>query len=144
MSKNYEILKKATNINGEPFQIIKVPLPRPIETAITVVAERGPMDRKEKKIAITDLIEGHEVSVGDTIYGVAASGYLNFLITNDLVLVAQYEDYGSKDKDEEAREILQTAFPERKIVMMDVRPLNSDYGGGGIHCVTMQQPKLPN
>ena len=48
MSKNYEILKKATNIYGEPFQIIKVPLPRPIETAITVVAERGPMDRKEK------------------------------------------------------------------------------------------------
>lgn len=142
MSQNYEILKSATNMDGEPFRINKMPLPRPIETPFVVVAEREAGDRLQNKVALEDLPEGHELSVGDTIYGVAAAGYLNFLITNDLVLMAQYEQYGSKDKDEEARKIMQEAFPERKIIMMDARPLNSDYGGGGIHCVTMQEPKI--
>jgi agmatine deiminase len=34
---------------------------------------------------------------------------------------------------------IQAAFPDRQIVEIDVADLI--YGGGGIHCITQQQPK---
>ena len=94
------------------------------------------------EVGILSLMPGHTLSIGDTIQGVASAGYLNFLVTNDLVLSATYAEYGSEDKDEEAKKILQQVFPDRKIVMIDALPLNGVYAGGGIHCVTMQEPKV--
>lgn len=141
MSRNYEILQQATDVDGKPFNIIKVPIPRAIETPLTIV-EAYDVDNWENQMSLESLEKGHTLKVGDTIYGVAAAGYLNFLVTNGIVLSQSYEAYGSKDKDEEVRKILQQAFPDREIVMIDSRPLNSRYGGGGIHCVTMQEPKV--
>jgi agmatine deiminase len=40
--------------------------------------------------------------------------------------------------DEVAREILASAYPGRVIEMIDARPLFAR--GGGIHCITQQQP----
>jgi len=37
-----------------------------------------------------------------------------------------------------ARAVLQAAFPDREITQVDVTHLAS--GGGGIHCITQQQP----
>ncbi len=107
MSKNYEILKNATDIHGKPFNIIKMPGPRPVETPLTIVNQQTSDNSGENDIDIEALPEGHTLSVGDTIKGVASAGYLNFLITNGLVLSAAYGEYGSKDKDEEARKILE-------------------------------------
>ena len=39
---------------------------------------------------------------------------------------------------EPARQILEQAFPSRKVVQVDVRDIA--IGGGGIHCITQQQP----
>ncbi|OZV70097.1 agmatine deiminase family protein [Winogradskyella aurantia] len=142
MSINYEILKNATDINGKSFNIIKMPIPRPVETPISIIEQSDRSNKMNNKFDIGDLPEGHALSVGDTIQGIAAAGYLNFLVTNGLVLTATYGEYGSMDKDEEAKTIFQKVFPNRKIVMIDVLPLNSVYGGGGIHCVTMQEPKI--
>jgi len=44
----------------------------------------------------------------------------------------------SKPKDEIAREILQTAFPDRKVVGIECSPLITQHGS--LHCVTMQFP----
>ena len=142
MSKNYEILKNATDINGNPFNVIKMPMPRPIETPLTIVEKWSPDNWDNRQVALEDLERGHTLAVGDTIMAVAAAGYLNFLVTNGLVLTASYAKYGSADKDEEAKKMLQEAFPNRKIVMIDALALNGIYGGGGIHCVTMHEPKV--
>jgi agmatine deiminase len=40
--------------------------------------------------------------------------------------------------DARARAVVQACFPEREIVQIDVNYLAS--GGGGIHCITQQQP----
>ena len=40
--------------------------------------------------------------------------------------------------DEPARQIVEQAFPSRKVVQVDVRDIA--IGGGGIHCITRQQP----
>ena len=42
--------------------------------------------------------------------------------------------------DATARAALQTAFPDRKIIAIDALAVN--WGGGGIHCITMNEPAL--
>lgn len=61
--------------------------------------------------------------------------YANFLIMNEVVLMPSY---GSA-KDEVAKNQLQKAFPGRKIISVDCRPLIRQHGS--LHCVTMQYPK---
>ena len=41
--------------------------------------------------------------------------------------------------DSAAFHAIQAAFPDRRIVQVDAFDLI--YGGGGIHCITQQQPK---
>jgi agmatine deiminase len=43
-------------------------------------------------------------------------------------------------QDEKAKLILETAFPRRKVVMLDALAVNLD--GGGLHCITMHHPML--
>jgi len=43
-----------------------------------------------------------------------------------------------KQSDERARQILQACFPKHQIYQFDTEILN--LSGGGIHCITQQQP----
>ncbi len=61
--------------------------------------------------------------------------YANFLIMNDVVLMPFYHN----KRDDEAREILRSLFPEREIIGIDCRPLIRQ--NGSLHCITMQFPK---
>lgn len=61
--------------------------------------------------------------------------YANFLIINGAVLVPTYH----VPQDAEALEIIQTIFPERKVIGIDCRPLILQHGS--LHCVTMQYPE---
>lgn len=67
---------------------------------------------------------------------ICIASYMNFLITNDGVIVPQYGD----ENDRLALEQVQTMFPDKKIV--GVNTVEVVYGGGGnIHCITQQEPK---
>ena len=63
--------------------------------------------------------------------------YLNHLVVNGGVIACSFDDA----HDEEAAAILGDAYPGRKVVTVDARPLFAR--GGGIHCITQQQPSLP-
>ena len=73
---------------------------------------------------------------------VAAASYLNFLISNEVVIGQKYWregwDEDIRERDEQAKAVLQSVFPNRKIVMIDALAVN--FGGGGVHCITMHQP----
>lgn len=79
----------------------------------------------------------------DTVIGTAPrkngdiciASYLNFLITNDGVIVPQYDDIN----DELALKQLSEIFPDKKVVGVKTREIV--YGGGNIHCITQQLPK---
>lgn len=60
--------------------------------------------------------------------------YANFYIANKVVLVPNYND----PNDEIANQKIQTFFPNRTVVGIDVRNLYQN--GGMVHCVTQQQP----
>ncbi|MEM8790548.1 MAG: agmatine deiminase family protein [Pseudomonadota bacterium] len=61
--------------------------------------------------------------------------YVNFYIANGGVVMPEY----GIPQDAEAREVIQAAFPDREIVQVGIT--NLARGGGGIHCITQQQPK---
>ncbi|WP_308379707.1 agmatine deiminase family protein [Streptomyces sp. ISL-43] len=61
--------------------------------------------------------------------------YANYYVCNGAVIAPQFGDSGA---DAAARTTLQRAFPGRVIEQLDIDNLGA--GGGGIHCVTQQQP----
>ena len=64
-----------------------------------------------------------------------AAGYINYYVCNNAVIMPEF---GDAVADAEAKQKLQSLFPNRSIVQ-----INIDYiaaGGGGIHCTTQQQP----
>ncbi|MBI1342038.1 MAG: agmatine deiminase family protein [Terrimonas sp.] len=139
MNINYNILSSAKNENGKPFKIIKVPLPDLISKQIKLL-DKGNWD-DSLNMPVSAFKESENFKAGDTAYRVAAASYLNFYVTNRMVLLPSYISQGTAAKKEEAvKQLFQSAFPGREIIFMDAMPLN--WEGGGIHCGTQQQPKI--
>ena len=64
-----------------------------------------------------------------------ASSYVNFYLVNGGVIMPAFDD----KNDELARTILAQLFPDRDIMQIDA--LDIVQGGGGIHCITQQEPE---
>ena len=60
--------------------------------------------------------------------------YINHYVCNGAVICPRFDD----PRDDAARERLEDAYPGRDIRMLDARALFAM--GGGIHCITQQQP----
>jgi agmatine deiminase len=60
--------------------------------------------------------------------------YINHYICNGAVILCSFDD----ENDTVAKRILEGVYPGREIVLVDARPLFAR--GGGIHCITQQQP----
>ena len=137
LNANLEQLKEAKQPNGKPYNIVTIEAPDyTLYEYETTMADYYYYRLPEE--------ERGEFSIGDTIKFVPALEYANFLVTNGAVLVSSYWKEGmpesERQKDERIQQLLKQYFPERDIVPLDVLPIN--WGGGGIHCRTQQQPKL--
>ncbi|MEU7019817.1 agmatine deiminase family protein [Streptomyces sp. NPDC046203] len=66
--------------------------------------------------------------------GWADYSYINHYLCNGAVILCAFDD----PHDEIAAGIFRRLFPEREIVLVDARPIFA--GGGGVHCITQQQP----
>ena len=69
-------------------------------------------------------------------HGFVDWSYVNHLVTNGGVIAC---GYGEERADARARAILADAYPGRTVVTVDARPILER--GGGIHCITQQQPR---
>ncbi|MFE7709222.1 agmatine/peptidylarginine deiminase [Streptomyces sp. NPDC057486] len=65
------------------------------------------------------------------------ASYANFYLCNDAVICAHF---GDSRADAAARATLARLYPDRVIEQLNIDRLGT--GGGGIHCVTQQQPAL--
>lgn len=68
-------------------------------------------------------------------HGPVDYSYINHYICNGAVILCAFND----PNDAKAKSILERAYPGREIVLVDARELFAR--GGGIHCITQQQPK---
>jgi agmatine deiminase len=64
--------------------------------------------------------------------------YVNHLVVDGGVVAC---GFGEEQADARARSILAEAYPGREVVTVDARELFAR--GGGIHCITQQQPRVP-
>jgi agmatine deiminase len=137
METNYEILSKAVDQDGKPFNIVRVPIAEPIEVIVT---EKDPI---YNMLADLNYQGGFTIRKGEPLTIEIAASYMNFLIANDVVLVPAYWKEGRsksmKEKDELVGKIFEKVFPNRQIVR--INPENVNAGGGGMHCISQQMPK---
>ncbi|WP_198402158.1 agmatine deiminase family protein [Paenibacillus crassostreae] len=126
-----ETLRNATDANGKPFTVIQVENP---DLALFW---------EERIVPANDDEYSHfGIKAGETVYQVPAVSYMNFLISNQVVLIPKYWREGLpqhvKTLDDQFKKTMQTAYPGYKIVQID--PLAVNFWGGGIHCITQQMP----
>ncbi len=65
-----------------------------------------------------------------------AAGYIGFYVCNGAVIA---QEFGDKRADRAAKAALKKAFPDRKVVQINIDGIAA--GGGSIHCTTQQEPK---
>jgi agmatine deiminase len=61
--------------------------------------------------------------------------FINFYIANGGIVFPRY----GTETDETAQATIRQAFPDREIATVDIKDIA--IAGGGIHCITQQQPK---
>lgn len=134
MAENLKILQQATDQDGKPFTIIKVPSPR-IDYRKRVVTESNRYYQNIKRAR-------PNVKSGTILYLVPSSSYLNYIISNGVVVLPAYWQPGMpevcKKRDADVLALFKKHFPNRKIVL--VNPIQLNYAAGGMHCITQQQP----
>ncbi|BDZ52143.1 hypothetical protein GCM10025867_43840 [Frondihabitans sucicola] len=69
--------------------------------------------------------------------GFVDHSYVNHLVVNGGVIAC---GFGQPASDERAAAILASVYPGRRVVTVDARPIFAR--GGGIHCITQQQPAV--
>ena len=131
MERNHALLRAATDQDGKPFRILRVPVPDPL-TASVQYDDLSPEERS--------WFEGSRP--GERIEYYLPAGYLNFIIANGVVVTARLHEPGRPERfrhsDRDARRALQRAFPGREIAQVGVTPLLHD--GAGLHCHSRNQP----
>ena len=115
----YKTLCEATDAKGRKLKVHKLCLTRKpcrLIGADTIDTTTDAIPREKSEISI--------------------ASYMNFLITNNAIIMPQYDD----ENDALAVEQVQAMFPG--YVIEPVRTEEVAFGGGNIHCITQQQPSV--
>ncbi len=135
LERVYDIISGQTTQSGEPIQVVRIPMPK-----LTLdVLQAG--DGQYDYFAAYDRWEDGS-TLPEVMLAVWPASYVNYAPTNDLVLVPRFWKPGrpheSKEKDRAARAVLKDLFPGREVVQIHIE--NVVRGGGGMNCITQQQP----
>ena len=135
LGRVYDIISAATTESGEPIEVVRIPMP---ELTLDVFQ---PGDGQHDYFSAYDRWEDGS-TLPEVMLAVWPASYVNYAPTNDLVLVPSFWKPGrplaSWRKDRAARRILKALFPGRELVPVHIE--NVVRGGGGMNCITQQQP----
>jgi hypothetical protein len=135
LQRVYEILRNETTESGEPLRIIRINTP-----TLTLEVFR-PGDGTYDYYAAYERWEDGSV-LPEVMLGVWPSSYVNYVPTNDLLIAPRFWRPGrpleARKRDAAAHEVLRRTFPGREIVQVHIE--NVVRGGGGMNCITQQQP----
>lgn len=118
------VLTRSVDAKGRHLEVVKIHVP-------------GPLYMTEEE-ADGVLSTGHAVArePGTRL----AASYVNFYVANGGVVAPAF---GDDRWDKEAYAVLQKAFPDHEVVMVEgAREIV--LGGGNVHCITQQQPVRPS
>jgi len=130
MEENYQILKQSNTQDGKPLEVIRLPAGK-LMTKKLLYKTLNKEEQSWFDNVTTDSVEFY-----------LATGYMNFVIANKVVVTAKFWKEGLSDdfkiRDEKAKQVLERAFPDRKVIQIDCMPLHHD--GAGLHCHSRNQP----
>lgn len=137
MQRNFEILKRATDADGRPLKVVKVPMPRPIERAVVLRDDAD--SRFSEQWRADDFAPGEGRRTGQTLWQVANASYMNFVAVNGVVVLPDYAAHGTPAaRQRQVRSLFERVFPGRSIRFVD--SLGANWYGGGPHCATLSEP----
>lgn len=96
-------------------------------------ALRAAQDAKGRSLELIPIEEAYDADGEGDIF---CRSYVNFYIANGGIVAPKY----GTSADERTRELLARIFPDREVALVDIRAIAP--GGGGIHCITQQQPAV--
>jgi len=114
-----DVLTTEQDAKGRSVRVYKLPAP-------------GPLYRTKEESSGIDFTDGMARGEGERLAG----SYANFLISNQAVIFPMLDE----KYDLEAQQVLQEAFPDYEIIGVPTREIV--LGGGNIHCITQQVPKV--
>ncbi|WP_245947766.1 agmatine deiminase [Billgrantia montanilacus] len=114
------VLESTFDARGRELCVHKLPQPDPLYI------------EEDEASGLDRLDSSHPRRPGDRMAG----SYVNFYIGNSVVVMPLLDP----TCDEQAYAILQELFPDRRVVGVPAREIL--LGGGNIHCITQQQPRL--
>ncbi|KAG9448659.1 hypothetical protein H6P81_008624 [Aristolochia fimbriata] len=121
----FSVLVNSTDANNRKIEIIKLHVPEPLY-----------MTKEEAEGIKSEDCDAKPRPAGTRL----AASYINFYIANGGIIAPAF---GDKKRDKEAYDVLSSAFPNHKVMMIEgAREIC--LGGGNIHCITQQQPALPS
>lgn len=121
----FEILKRAKNVDGESYKIVKITQP-----PVLHISEEESSTIDPSEYAIPRLPNMR-----------LAASYVNSYICNGAVIIPSFAtsfDDSPVDYDNDAFRIYSEVFTGREVIQIPARELL--LGGGGIHCVLQQVP----
>ena len=95
---------------------------------------RNSTDAKDRPIEVVEMVAPYRHLDNGMILDAC---YINFYIANGGVIVPSYN---FQEEDRLAYAIFKKQFPQHEIIQLDTEVIH--YGGGNIHCITQQQPKI--
>lgn len=132
MKQNYEILTRAKRPDGEAYSVVKIPVP-------DLQYQERIVDVNLQQVA-TD--HGLSLAIGDTIYLMANTSYMAYVLSNRSLAVPQYWAEGLpfslQLKDGEAEGFFQRLFP--KAMIKHVHPLRLNYEGKSAYNLVLTIP----
>ena len=137
MMRNFEILSRATDADGRPLRIVKMPMPRTLERRV-VLSSNADTSFSEQW-SPRDFPADEQREDGDVVTQVAPASYLNYVAANGVVLVPDYAGHGTPAATQlKVRKLFERSFPGRQIVFVD--SVAANWYAGGPHCATLSQP----
>ncbi|GAB3270663.1 agmatine deiminase family protein [Kineosporia babensis] len=88
-------------------------------------------DARGRRLEVVELVAPRQSEVDGELVD---HSYVNHYVANSAVIACSFDD----PNDEAARAVLEQAYPGRSVVSVDARDIFAF--GGGIHCITQQQP----
>ncbi len=102
-------------------------------SALVIESLRGAVDSAGRSIEIVEIPAPATLHDAD---GLVDYSYVNHLVVNGAVIACTFDDAN----DDRALDVLRQVYPGREVVGVDARELFTR--GGGIHCITQQQPAV--
>ncbi|MDD3207386.1 MAG: agmatine deiminase [Erysipelotrichia bacterium] len=116
----YKVLKNETDAEGNPLEIVKIKLPKPMymnkEEAKGIRGSRSNAKKREPNMRL-------------------AASYINYYQGKNFVILPAF----GVAEDAVAFEQFKGLYPDKQIIQINTREIL--LGGGNIHCITMQIPE---